>query len=103
MTLTKCWGENGNGQSGPTAFEPTQVSGMTSGVTTIAAGMNGNGPHVCAIQSGGLKCWGHNMFGQLGKGDELDAETPKQVVGLTSGVTDVHGVTCAVQSGAAKC
>ena len=99
----KCWGSNSSGQSGPSAFAVTQVTGLTSGVTALSSAINGNASHVCAIQSGGLKCWGHNMFGQLGNGNQTDANTPQQVTGLTSGVTAIHGFTCAVVSGAAKC
>ena len=102
-TALKCWGSNSHGQSGPTAFAVTQVTGLTSGVTGLSSAINGNASHVCAIQSGGLKCWGHNMFGQLGNGTKVDANTPQQVVGLTAGVTSVDGLTCAAISGAVKC
>jgi alpha-tubulin suppressor-like RCC1 family protein len=102
-TALKCWGSNSSGQSGPSGFAVTQVTGLTSGVTALSSAINGNASHVCAIQSGGLKCWGHNMFGQLGEGTQSDANTPQQVIGLTSGVTAIHGFTCAVVSGAAKC
>ena len=102
-TALKCWGSNSYGQSGPSAFAVTQVTGLTSGVTGLSSAINGNASHVCAIQSGGLKCWGHNMFGQLGNGTKVDANTPQQVVGLTAGVTSVDGLTCAAVSGAVKC
>jgi alpha-tubulin suppressor-like RCC1 family protein len=102
-SAVKCWGSNSTGQSGPSAFAVTQVTGLTSGVTGLSSAINGNASHVCAIQSGGLKCWGHNMFGQLGNGTRVDADTPQQVVGLTSGVTSVDGLTCATVSGAVKC
>jgi len=102
-TALKCWGSNSYGQSGPTAFAVTQVTGLTSGVTALSSAINGSASHVCAIQSGGLKCWGHNAYGQLGNGSQVDANTPQQVVGLTSGVTSVDGFTCAAVSGALKC
>ena len=102
-TALKCWGINSHGQSGPSAFAVTQVTELTSGVTALSSAMNGSGSHVCAIQSGALKCWGHNPYGQLGNGTEVDANTPQQVIGLTSGVTSVDGLTCAVVSGAVKC
>jgi alpha-tubulin suppressor-like RCC1 family protein len=102
-TALKCWGSNSYGQSGPTAFAVTQVNELTSGVTALSSAINGNASHVCAIQSGGLKCWGHNAYGQLGNGSKVDANTPQQVVGLTSGVTSVDGLTCAAVSGAVKC
>jgi hypothetical protein len=52
----RCWGGNpsgafGNGTTTPSTM-PVGVSGLTSGVSAIAAGAN----HTCAIVSGGAKC-----------------------------------------------
>lgn len=120
---TSCWGDNQNYQLGrydsdePSNARPAAPpEGLSSGVTAIAAGGN-NG---CAIVNGAAKCWGRNDVGQVGVGTgELYAATvPKQVVGLTSGVTAIATETaladyyflrtyalhtCAVVSGAAKC
>ena len=89
---------------------------MTSGVTDISAGSY----HTCAIQDGAAKCWGAARWGQIGDGGASQtmidtvsvvvanrkATRPVQVVGLTSGVTDISSGsrhTCAIQDGAAKC
>ena len=101
-TTVKCWGGNSLGQSGPSTFAVTQVAGLTSGVTALSAGLN-NTSNVCAIQFGGLKCWGDNTYGQVGDGTNTYATSPQQAVGLTSGVTAVHGISCAVVFGAAQC
>ncbi|MGH7256889.1 MAG: RCC1 domain-containing protein [Nitrospiraceae bacterium] len=83
----KCWGNNHDGQLGDGTEEggltPVDVSGLTSGVTAIAA----RGRYTCALTSvGGVKCWGNNHDGQLGDGTRTDRNAPVDVTGLTSGV-----------------
>ena len=106
----KCWGEDTYGQLGNDAAlvnqpTPVDVLGLTSGVTSIAAGIS----HTCAITAvGGIKCWGLDTSGQLGNDATLvNQPTPVDVLGLTSGATQVDAGgkhTCAVTlSGGAKC
>lgn len=63
----------------------------------------------CAIESGGLLCWGRGLEGQLGTGLLTSATTPVQVAGLSAGVTQVAAAgngthVCALlATGAVRC
>ncbi len=104
----KCWGFNGSARLGDgTATDrsvPTDVSGLTSGVTAISAG----DLHSCALlATGGVKCWGSNVAGQLGDNSTNGRLVPTDVSGLSSGVTAISAGgynTCALlATGAVKC
>ncbi|MFN8489081.1 MAG: cohesin domain-containing protein [Caldilineaceae bacterium] len=104
----KCWGWNPYSQLGDGSLTsraiPGDVSGLTNGVQTIAAG----GAHTCALlTSDGIKCWGNNYSGQLGDGSTTNRTTPGDVTGLTTLVRSVmagDSHTCALTtSGGVKC
>jgi alpha-tubulin suppressor-like RCC1 family protein len=101
-----CWGEGTNGQLGNgttvSSSSPVPVSGLTSGVSSIAVG----GVYSCAIQNRGAFCWGQNLSGQLGNGGTTQSSVPVQVTGITAGAVAISAgfsTTCAIVSGAVKC
>jgi alpha-tubulin suppressor-like RCC1 family protein len=104
----KCWGYNNVGQLGngsnTQSLIPVFVTGLASGVSAIAAGSN----HNCALNSSGaMKCWGNNIYGQLGDNTQVNKLTPVDVAGLTSGVSAIAAGpqhTCALTgNGSVKC
>ena len=110
-----CWGEGGSGQLGHNEMDsevmnsetadkltPTQVHGLTTGVTQISAGQR----YTCALVGGGVLCWGAGNAGQLGAGNRSGSNAPQQVSGLTTEVTQISAGdshACAVVNGAAWC
>jgi alpha-tubulin suppressor-like RCC1 family protein len=87
----KCWGDNslgqlGNGGTPVKSATPVDVTGLTSGVTSLAAGDS----HNCAVVGGGVRCWGDNSFGQLGTGSTstTPVTTPAAAISGLSGVAD---------------
>ncbi|GAB4149163.1 MAG: hypothetical protein OHK0017_12710 [Patescibacteria group bacterium] len=104
----KCWGDNSTGQLGygntmgvGYTNTPADVGVVNVGgkVTQIAVG----GAHTCALlDSGNVRCWGFNQYGQLGYGNTNrigDNETPASI-----GNVDVGGqVTQVVVGGLHTC
>lgn len=109
----KCWGQNNYGQLGSPDNSsanniPVDVPAFNSGVVALASGMW----HTCALlDTGAVKCWGGNLYGQLGSttnsgtnsanSNPLDVQTlDSDVVAITSGA--FH--TCALlNNGTVKC
>jgi alpha-tubulin suppressor-like RCC1 family protein len=103
----KCWGLNGSGEVGDGTtiprYVPVDVSGLSSGVSSTAVGVG----FVCAVVGGGIKCWGYDADGQLGDGGGPDKWTPVDVPGLTSGMVNVaagiYGACALTNGGGVKC
>lgn len=88
----RCWGNNFYGQLGDGTYVesnlPVDVLGLDFGAVAISAGAS----HTCALLSNGLvKCWGDNLFGQLGDVDlvEFGSPVPVQVRGLSGDLLSI--------------
>ena len=106
----RCWGKNDYGQLGDNqaaseSATPVQTSGLTSGVTVLAAGAT----HACVVHSGVAKCWGSNLYGEQGNGASGTGQyTPGNVTGLTGFTVTSFGLgqytSCATASqGGTRC
>ncbi len=103
------YGQLGDGLTGTQSNLPKAVSGLTSGVSKIAAGDY----HSCAIVSSSLYCWGRNNVGQLGDGTKINSAIPLLVSGLSGAVSEVwasgdvnpaiSSTTCARDSVTVRC
>ncbi|NBT84709.1 MAG: hypothetical protein EBT58_07670 [Betaproteobacteria bacterium] len=87
----KCWGGNnagqiGNNTVGTSVLTPTLVNGLDSGVASIGLGDS----FACALMNtGGVKCWGSGVYGQLGRGSTSNSYIPVNVTGLSTGVSSI--------------
>ena len=90
----KCWGANlGLGDntftqsSTPVDVIQSPPLAVLSGATAVAAGARS--VHTCAIVGSGVRCWGSDVYGQLGVDMPLlgVSRTALAVVGLASGVS----------------
>jgi alpha-tubulin suppressor-like RCC1 family protein len=108
-----CWGDNTYGQLGINtnvdSHVPVQVLGVGgTGYLTGVAEVSADGNFTCArLTSGGVRCWGHNQYGQIGNNTTNDSSTPVNVVGVggtgtLANVIDIDGganQACALISG----
>jgi alpha-tubulin suppressor-like RCC1 family protein len=106
----KCWGDYyGNNPPEPPNTNhtyPLDVPGLESGVNDVSATLH----FTCVLMiSGGVKCWGTNLDGQLGD-DHASGDysyVPVDVKGLSSGVKKIAAgqmhICALLDTGAVKC
>ncbi|MBN1148113.1 MAG: hypothetical protein JXA78_12715 [Anaerolineales bacterium] len=96
----QCWGWNAQGQLGDgTTMDsntPVGVQGLDGRAVLLAAGAE----HTCALlESGVVRCWGENKFGQLGNASNRNSRAVVGVQGLPEGIVQVAAgtvFTCAL-------
>jgi len=87
----RCWGLGESGQRGDGTFDrfssvPVAVTGITNAVD-----VTGGYDHACALLGDGtIRCWGSNVYGQLGDPSTQPGSTVPVVV---SGITGAAAVT----------
>ena len=99
----KCWGSNVSGELGavttescfsgrPCSTVPIDVCAEATCIANLTgvAAVAGGAEHTCALTTaGGVKCWGHNEFGELGDGTTTQRSTPVDIVALGSNIAGV--------------
>ena len=101
----KCWGKNDVGQLGnastTSSTYPVQVSGLTSGVSSVVAGKD----FACAVMlDATVRCWGSNASGQFGSGDTVSSTIPVDIgISYVTAVAAGTNSTCFIVSGAVQC
>jgi alpha-tubulin suppressor-like RCC1 family protein len=113
----QCWGSNSYGELGngstTSSTTPVTVLGIKSPISLSTGGV-----HSCAVLSSGpgdgfingtVRCWGNNVYGQLGNGTSgrnTNSSTPVIVTGVSNAVSVSAGMdhSCAVlQGGSVMC
>ena len=101
------FGELGDGTTDPSDL-PVAVRGLPPGeATSVVAGFG----YTCAIDAGGVWCWGLNNYGQLGDGTTASSTTAVRVPDLDADVQSIavsdnytgREHTCAIAVGQAWC
>ena len=112
-TTIRCWGANFSGTLGDGTKNSSNVPVSVSGIVGATAIATGDGSaHSCALLADTtVKCWGYNLYGELGSSDNVGIDVPViaapvVVAGLTGATAistgDFH--SCAVLANSAvKC
>jgi alpha-tubulin suppressor-like RCC1 family protein len=79
---TFCWGDNFYGEVGDASNNNHRLTPGAVVQLGLSSGIGIGTGHACArLTSGHLKCWGYNVFGQLGNGTTSDSTVPVPVSG----------------------
>ncbi len=97
----KCWGQNAYGALGNGSTTNSDVPVAVTGLTGVHAIDAGEYHHTCAqLNTGTVKCWGWNAWGQLGNGTTTNSDVPVAVTGLSgaNAIAVGNGHGCALLS-----
>jgi alpha-tubulin suppressor-like RCC1 family protein len=124
----RCWGRNDSGQlgygdvqsRGDSAGEIAALPDINLGVGRTARAISAGYEHACALlDNGSVKCWGKNLYGQLGVGSDdnrgdgptemgllpaVSLGTNRTATAISAGIGDETPTTCAIlDGGSVKC
>ena len=97
----KCWGEGSSGELGNSANNDSNTPVSVTLGDNTAKKISAGGSHTCAILNDySVACWGNNIVGQLGVGDNTARNEPTGVNLGTSrtatGISTGNNHTCAL-------
>ena len=80
----KCWGENYHGQLGTGDYTNLNIPSAAINLEGKAVAISLGEAHSCALlESGDVKCWGENFYGQLGNGKSVFPRNETSPVSVT--------------------
>ena len=82
----QCWGAlaGSNAYGFVSSTVATEIAGLSGAVGVAAAGGNDEA-HTCAIlPNATVACFGHNRYGQIGDGTNIDAKAPVAALGVAA-------------------
>ncbi len=94
-----CWGANESGQMGSGSTLPIQSQAESVESVSTAVRLTAGAHHSCSVEETGyLRCWGANDFGQLGTGGFTSSTVPLRITGagLAEDVSAGGEHTCAL-------
>jgi alpha-tubulin suppressor-like RCC1 family protein len=88
-----CWGYNPYGDLGNGSYATSDVPVSVSGITDAVEISASSNDHTCAVLvTGEVKCWGANVWGELGNGQGgFEENSPIPV--LVTGISDAKAVS----------
>ena len=105
----KCWGINFFGQlgDGTTTNHSSPTATVALGQTAESISVGGDYTTCALLNDGSVKCWGNNLYGQLGDGTTTDRHSPTSTQALGQVATKVsvggHHVCVLLAGGTIKC
>jgi alpha-tubulin suppressor-like RCC1 family protein len=77
-----CWGENDYGEIGSGNFASPRLTPVAVGKLGVVTELSAGSYQTCArVAPGALRCWGENIYGEIGDGTTTNRNLPVPVSG----------------------